>query len=408
MLFPICWSYGWGVAGTLGFLASTVLVAVMYTTFVLSFTELTTAIPHAAGPFAYGRRALGRWGGFLAGFAALVEFLFAPPAIAFALGSYTHFIVPAVPVNVAAVVIFTGFALLNLLGVHQTARFELAVTIVAVAELLVFMALVGPSFSWERFATGGFEHGLPGVFAAIPYAIWFFLAIEGVAMTAEEVRNPARDIPIGAISGILTLLVLSFGVMFAAGGVGDWRRLATLDYPVPEALAMALGRDSPVVKTLAGLGLFGLVASLNGIVYSCSRQVYAMARAGFLPRPLARVSERSRAPWTAVLFTLAVGVVSILSGRTSDLITLSAIGAVFMYIVCMLALFVLRRREPTLPRPFRVPGYPVVPAMALVLSAVSLVAMVWFNPVIAAVFAGLLAAAAAAFAVAGPAAEDAA
>src|SRR5438445_3244980 len=72
------WSYGWDKAGTLGFLVTSVLVAVMYTTFIFSYTELTTMIPHAGGPFAYARRAFGPIGGFLAGFATLVEFVFAP------------------------------------------------------------------------------------------------------------------------------------------------------------------------------------------------------------------------------------------------------------------------------------------------------------------------------------------
>src|SRR4029077_20074388 len=69
------WNYGWGVSGTVGFLISTLLVTVMYLTFIFSFTELTTAIPHAGGPFAYAYRAFGWWGGFIAGYATLIEFL---------------------------------------------------------------------------------------------------------------------------------------------------------------------------------------------------------------------------------------------------------------------------------------------------------------------------------------------
>ena len=84
------WSYGWAQAGTLGFLVTTVFIAVMYTTFIFSFTELTTAIPHAGGPFAYSYRAFGPVGGYLAGFSTLIEFVFAPPAIALAIGAYLN------------------------------------------------------------------------------------------------------------------------------------------------------------------------------------------------------------------------------------------------------------------------------------------------------------------------------
>ena len=84
------WSYGWALAGTLGFLVTTAFIAVMYTTFIFSFTELTTAIPHAGGPFAYSYRAFGPLGGYVAGFSTLVEFVFAPPAIALAIGAYLN------------------------------------------------------------------------------------------------------------------------------------------------------------------------------------------------------------------------------------------------------------------------------------------------------------------------------
>ena len=80
------WSYGWASAGTLGFLVTSAFIALMYTTFIFSFTELTTAIPHAGGPSAYARRAMGPCGGYLNGVSCLIEFVFAPPAIALAIG----------------------------------------------------------------------------------------------------------------------------------------------------------------------------------------------------------------------------------------------------------------------------------------------------------------------------------
>ena len=97
------WSYGWGSAGTLGFLVTTLLVAAMYTCFIFSFTELTTAIPHAGGPFAYSRRAFGPRGGLIAGMATLIEFVFAPPAIAMAIGAYLNVQFPGLDPKHAAV-----------------------------------------------------------------------------------------------------------------------------------------------------------------------------------------------------------------------------------------------------------------------------------------------------------------
>src|SRR5450631_3475089 len=149
------WSYGWALAGTLGFLVTTVFIAVMYTTFIFSFTELTTAIPHAGGPFAYSYRAFGPLGGYLAGFSTLIEFVFAPPAIALAIGAYLNVQFPVLSPRAAAVGAYCVFMALNIAGVTIAATFELIVTLLAIGELLVFMGVVSRGFAWSHFTAGG-------------------------------------------------------------------------------------------------------------------------------------------------------------------------------------------------------------------------------------------------------------
>lgn len=234
------WSYGWDKAGTLGFLVATSFVALMYTTFIFSFTELSTAIPHAGGPFAYARRAFGPVGGFLAGYATLVEFVFAPPAIALAIGAYLGLQFEGLDPKMAALGAYVIFIGLNAVGVGIAAMFELGVTLLAVAELLIFAGVVAPGWSLSNFVANGwagadsFTLGTwAGIFASIPFAIWFFLAIEGAAMAAEEAKDPKRTIPVAYITGILTLVVLAFLVMIMAGGVGDWRTLSNINDPLP-------------------------------------------------------------------------------------------------------------------------------------------------------------------------------
>ncbi|MEZ0315327.1 MAG: amino acid permease, partial [Methylophilaceae bacterium] len=179
------WSYGWAQAGTLGFLVTSILIAIMYTTFIFSFTELTTSIPHAGGPFAYARRAFGPKLAYVAGFATLIEFVFAPPAIAMAIGAYLNVQFPGVDPKPFAVGAYVVFVALNIIGVHIAATFELFVTILAIVELLVFMGVVSPGFSMANFVANGWSGentfsmaAIPGMVAAIPFAIWFFLAIE--------------------------------------------------------------------------------------------------------------------------------------------------------------------------------------------------------------------------------------
>ena len=399
------WSYGWASAGTLGFLVASAFVALMYTTFIFSFTELTTSIPHAGGPFEYSRRAFGPTGGYIAGFATLIEFVFAPPAIALAIGAYLNVQFPALPPKAAAVGAYVVFMALNIVGVQIAATFELAVTLLAIFELLVFMGVVSPGFSSANFLKGGWAGqdgfslaAVPGMFAAIPFAIWFFLAIEGVAMAAEEAKNPRRSIPIAYIGGILTLLVLAAGVMLFAGAAGDWTKLSNINDPLPQAMKLIVGEQSGWLHMLVWLGLFGLVASFHGIILGYSRQIYALARAGVLPGVLGRVHPRFHTPHFAILAGGVVGIAAIFSDElisfggqtlTANIVTMSVFGAIVMYIISMASLFKLRRVEPTLARPFLAPLFPVFPAFALIAAVVCLVTMAYYNTLIACLFAGL-------------------
>ncbi|HWW22240.1 MAG TPA: ethanolamine permease, partial [Steroidobacteraceae bacterium] len=399
------WSYGWAHAGTLGFLVTTVFIALMYTTFIFSFTELTTAIPHAGGPFAYSYRAFGAIGGHIAGFSTLIEFVFAPPAIALAIGAYLNVQFPALDPRTAATSAYLVFMALNIAGVTIAATFELVVTVLAIIELLIFMAVVSGGFAWSNFANhgwGGADHAsaatLAGIFAAIPFAIWFFLAIEGAAMAAEEARDPARTIPRAYIGGILTLVVLAFGTMIFAGAVGNWTALANINDPLPQAMKIVVGERSGWLHLLVWIGVLGLIASFHGIILGYSRQIFALARAGLLPRSLASVHPRWRTPHVAILAGGVVGIAAIYSDRfvtiagqplTASIVTMSALGAVVMYITSLLSLMRLRRAEPRLVRPFRVPLYPLFPMIALSIAIVSLIAIVYYNAMVATVFAAL-------------------
>src|ERR1041384_6763944 len=167
------WNLGWGVAGTIGFLIATLVVTIMYVTFIFSYTELTTSIPHAGGAFAYAYRAMGPIAGLIAGYATLVDFLFATPAIAFALGSYLHFLYPLVSVLQSAIVFNLLFMAINIWGVRESATFSVFITLLAVAELLLFMGIISPHFKMSNYVSHPMPFGMSGIFAALPFAVWF-------------------------------------------------------------------------------------------------------------------------------------------------------------------------------------------------------------------------------------------
>jgi len=400
------WSFGWATAGTLGFLITAIAIAIMYGAFIFSFTELTTSIPHAGGPFAYSYHAFGPTGGYLAGMATLVEFVFAPPAIALAIGAYLNVQFPSLDPKVAAVGAYVVFMTLNIVGVQIAATFELFVTLLAIFELLVFMGVVAPGFSIANFARGGWAgadsfslSSISGIFAAIPFAIWFFLAIEGVAMAAEEAKDPKRSIPIAYTAGILTLVVLALGVMVMAGGAGDWTKLANINDPLPQAMKMIVGESSGWLHMLVWLGLFGLIASFHGIILGYSRQIFAQARAGYLPPWFAKVHPRFKTPHRAILAGGVIGIAAIFSDDliqfggqtlTANIVTMSVFGALLMYILSMAALFKLRRSQPNMDRPYKAPFYPLFPAIALIGAVISLITVIWFNMALAGAFTALM------------------
>src|SRR5258707_1100061 len=138
------WNLGLEKGGTLGLAIATFFIIILYVTFTFSYTELACAIPKAGGGFDYATRALGKDWGFIAGMAQNIEFIFAPPAIAFAIGAYFNLFFPQVPILAIAIIVFVFFTSLNIYGVKVVAIFELTITILAVGELLLFAGITIP------------------------------------------------------------------------------------------------------------------------------------------------------------------------------------------------------------------------------------------------------------------------
>lgn len=379
------WNLGLEKGGTLGLAIATLFIMVMYVTFTFSYTELACAIPKAGGAFDYARRALGKDLGFIAGMAQNIEFIFAPPAIAFAIGAYFNLFFPQVPILAVAVFGYVVFTALNVYGVKAAATVELIITILAVGELLLFAGVSLPHFELRNLQHNAFPNGWPGVFAAIPFAIWFFLAIEGVANVAEEALNPQRTILLGFGSAILTLIILCFLVFVSSIGVAGWEAIvykadgSASDSPLPMALEHIVGSNNLLYHLLITVGLFGLIASFHGIILAAGRSSFEFGRVRFAPSFLGKIHPRFQTPANALLVNMLIGIVALFTGKTAEIITISVLGALTLYIVSMVALLKLRKKEPELPRPFKVPFYPLFPVVALLIAVVSFAAMALYN-----------------------------
>ncbi len=391
------WNLGLEKGGTLGLGVATIFIIIMYLAFTFSYTELACAIPKAGGAFDYAMRGLGKDLGFLGGMAQNIEFLFAPPAIAFAIGAYLNIFLPSVPIIVIAIIAYIFFTALNIYGVKAAASFELIITIIAVAELLIFAGATMPSFEFANLEHNALPNGWSGAFAAIPFAIWFFLAIEGVANVAEETVNPQRNILIGFGSAILTLVILCILTFSSSIGVAGWEAIVysgegseASDSPLPLALARLYGEGHVLYKLVTSIGLFGLIASFHGIILAAGRSTFEFGRVGFGPKKLGVIHSKFKTPANALIFNTIIGIIALFTGKTGEIITIACFGALTLYIVSMISLLALRKKEPELERPFKVPFYPVTPIIALIIASVALIAITIYNPMLALVYFALL------------------
>jgi ethanolamine permease len=391
------WNLGLPHGGTLGMAIATVGAIILYITFTFSYAELACAIPKAGGVFDYATRGLNKDWGFIAGVAQLIEFLFAPPAIAAAIGAYFHLFLPGVEAKEIGVVAYVLFTALNIYGVRAAAGFELAVTLVAVFELLLFCGVTFPHFSWNNIGHNSFPHGWIGVWASVPFAIWFFLGLEGLANVAEEAVKPRRNIPLGFGSALATLIVLCVIVFLSSIGVAGWEAIVypspgaeASDSPLPLALSKITGTSGLLYHLLVSIGLMGLIASFHGIILAAGRATLEFGRVRYLPPALGRINAKRQTPVNALLLNMVIGIGALLTGRTDQIVTFSVLGAVTLYIFGMITVMALRRKEPDLERPYRAPGYPITPLVALVVGLLCLVALVWLNIILSLIYFSIL------------------
>jgi ethanolamine permease len=380
------WNFGIAEAGWGGFAIAAALMAVMYFTLVLSLAEMSAAIPAAGGGYSFARQAMGPTGGYLTGLAVLIEYALAPAAIVIFIGSAVEALLGfnGPWVYAAFYLVFIG---IHLAGAGEALKVMMVISGLAVIAILATaVALIGDFDSSRLFdvavtdAAGASEFmpmGWYGIWAALPFGMWLFLAVEGVPLAAEEAKDPAKDVPKGIIGAMIFLLFTALLVVFLLAGAAGADAMGKSAVPLVDALNFA--GHSSLATAVNVLGLAGLIASFFSIIYGYSRLVFALSRAGYIPKSLS-VTDKRKVPARALIVPGILGFFASLTGEGDLMLAMAVVGATVSYALMALSHILLRIKQPNMERPYKTPGGIVTSSIAFVLSLLALTGVYAYDP----------------------------
>jgi ethanolamine permease len=382
------WNFGLIAGGFGGMLAALVIITLLYIGLCFSIAEMSPALPHAGGAYSFARTSMGPWGGYITGLAENMEYILTPAVIVVGVGGYLGaiFQTPASYAPLWWLGCYAVFVAFNIGGVAMSFRVSVAITICALAILVVFYVGAAPLFNLNRWALEGggwLPKGWSGVFAALPFALWVYLGIEQLPLAAEESHDPARDMPKGILSGLITLILCSFLTVILNSGIEPGAaKVGASTEPLFLGFRAIFG-EGMRAKLLALFACTGLLASFHTIIYAYGRQIYSLSRAGYFPSWLSVTHGRRKTPHRALIAGSVLGFAAALiiqfAGQNSPvggvLLNMAVFGAVIAYILQMLSFILLRRKFPNMARPYVSPLGSAGAIVAMVIAAATLVVL---------------------------------
>jgi len=402
------WNLGLSVGGFGGLLIANIVIVVMYYGLCFSIAEMSPALPHTGGAYSFARSAMGPWGGFITGLAENMEYVITPAVVVGAMGLLMQAVVQSLfsvtgdpwwnsPVT-WFVIFYIIFVAINIRGIVATMRFSVVICFLALGILAFFFVSVlfsgkfNPSLLVNIEPTNGnssfLPFGIAGIFPAIPFAIWFYLAIEELPLAAEESHDPKRDIPRATIWGLTTLVVTGAFTFLLNGGVDGGAKVIGLSAtPLFDGFKAVYGNNAGAA-ILALIGLIGLIASFFTIIYAYGRNTYSLSRAGYFPHFLSLTHPTLKTPHIALIAGGVVGLIlailvyelglagGLVAGQiVGALLYMAVFGAVISYAMQCLSFILLRRRLPNIARPYRSPVGQWGAGIAGVIAVISLISL---------------------------------
>lgn len=391
------WNFGLGAGGFGGLLLAFLVATVMYVGLCSSIAEMTAALPHAGGAYAFARAALGPWVGLLAGLSQTMAYVLIPAVIVIGIGGYLGAIFesPDAFAPLWWLGIYLVFVGLNCWGAAAACRLAIAFTLLALAILVVFFVGAIPHVSWDLAldiapAEGNsrfLPQGVMGIAYALPFALWFYLAIEILPLAAEETHAPATDMPRALMIGLPTLMVSGLLVLVLNSSI-EPGAAAVAQVPDPLALGVkTVFGDGIGADGLALIAVAGLIASFHAILFAAGRNIFALSRAGYLPTWLSLCYRLWQTPQRALIAGAAVGygaalLIYVAEPYVGDLplgavlLDMAVFGVLLSYLLQCLSFILLRRTRPGMARPFVSPlGLPGA-GIALIIALAALLVLI--------------------------------
>ncbi len=299
---------------------------------------------------------------------------------AHALLNAPHLFGMEIGVNVPAFAIALVITAILVVGIKESARFNATIVVIKVAVVLFVIGLgvhyISPSnwgSDWHSFA----PYGLSGIGAGAAYIFFAYIGFDAVSTTAQEAKNPQRDLPIGIIASLLVCTVLYIAVAAVLTGMVPWREV-NIEAPIARAF---LDRGLTTASHVITLGaLAGLTSVMLVMLLGQTRVLYSMANDGLLPRKFfADIHPRFRTPWKN---TILVGFLAAIVGSLTpidDIGKMVNIGTLLAFVIVCIAVMMLRHTNPDQPRPFRTPWVPLVPILGIGFNGYMMYKLGWIN-----------------------------
>jgi basic amino acid/polyamine antiporter, APA family len=311
----------------------------------LSSAQLAALLPRTGGTYTFGRRMMGNWWGFSAGWMFLVANTVGPGVIALAFGGYVNAIWAFIPSRLAAVLAALTMTAINAAGIRRSVRVTDVIVIISILSLLSVAVLGLPSAhlaNFTPFAPGGFV----GVLRATGLLFFAYTGYSRIATLVEEVRNPKKTIPRATVIALGLAVILYLLVAATAISVLGAKGVATSSAPLEQTM-VALGSGTGIVIIVAGAFFTTFNEGLSDIL-GVSRVAFAMGREGDLPKALSKLNDQ-RNPWRSVLF---VGSISILVAGLAPFVAavaISSFGTLLYYTVTNLSAIRLKKIDRMFP-----------------------------------------------------------